>query len=227
MDSVPLLIGTTNPAKADRLQRCVDGWVLDLRSSASFPGHEEAPTEVGDSHLLIAVNKAIHWSKIAGIPAIASDGGLTIPALGNGWDSLTTKRAAGPDADDNSRIDHLLRVTEGLDGDARRADWHEAVAIVDGERVLGTWLVEGPIGVIARQPSGTRIDGFWAASLWYFPSFGRTYSELSASQLRSVGDPWTRLVEQIQMWLSDHRALGGRAIEPRPDSPDGDRRRGD
>ncbi|MDA1096048.1 MAG: hypothetical protein O3B84_02170 [Chloroflexi bacterium] len=223
----PLLIATTNPAKAERLRRCLDGWALDLRKLASLPDREEAPAEVGDSHLAIATAKAIHWSQTAGIPAIASDGGLTIPALGVGWDSLTTKRSAGPDADDDRRIAHLLRVTQGLDGDARRAGWHEAVAIVHGERILGTWLVEGPIGMIAHQPSGTRINGFWAASLWYFPSLGKTYSELSASQLRFVGDPWTRLVEEIQVWLSNQRGLGGRAMVREQESANQDDGSGD
>ena len=40
------------------------------------------PEETAESHEAIAVEKAVEWSRLAGMLAIASDGGLVVPSLG-------------------------------------------------------------------------------------------------------------------------------------------------
>ena len=197
-----ILLGSTNPAKIDRLRDCFDGWAFDFISVDELPP-DEPPEETGSTHLEIAEAKAVAWAKISGGLAIASDGGIDIPALGPNWDSLLTRRAAGEGATDEDRIRHLLALMEHLHTDAEReATWREAVAIATPSGIVQTWEVEGPTGVIRNEPSVKRIEGFWLAGLWYIPALGKTYTELSVEELRPARDPWLRLKSQVQTWLA-------------------------
>lgn len=198
-----ILLGSTNVAKIDRLRDCLEGWSFDFVTIDELPQHQP-PEETGSTHLEIAETKAIAWARIGGGLAIASDGGIDIPALGRNWDSLLTRRAAGEDATDGDRIRHLLTLMEHLHTDAEReATWREALGIATPSSVVQTWEVTGPTGVIQNEPSTKRIEGFWLAGLWYIPVFGKTYTELSVEELRLAGDPWLNLKAQVQEWLTD------------------------
>ena len=113
---------------------------------------------------------------------------MEIPALGPDWDSLLTRRAAGPEATDEDRIIHLLSLMAPFDAPSdRRTSWHEALAIANPAGVIHMWETHGPTGIIRHESSTSRIEGFWAASLWYFEQFSKTYTELSPSSLSKSG----------------------------------------
>ncbi|MCY4576105.1 MAG: hypothetical protein OXC55_05860 [Chloroflexi bacterium] len=197
-----ILLGSTNLAKIDRLRDCLEGWSFDFTTVNELPPHEP-PEEEGNTHLEIAEAKAVAWAQISGGLAIASDGGIDIPALGLNWDSLLTRRAAGEHATDEDRITHLVQLMDHLQSDEEReATWKEAVTIATPNGVIQSWEVTGPTGIVRRQPSESRIEGFWLASLWHFPDLGKTYTELTTAELHAIGDPWLNLKSQIQTWLS-------------------------
>ncbi len=206
-----ILLGSTNPAKIDRLRDCLDGRSFDFVTVNELPPHEP-PEETGSTHLEIAEAKAVAWAQISGGLAIASDGGIDIPALGPNWDSLLTRRAAGEDATDEDRVRHLLALMKHLKSYAdREATWNEALAIASPSGTVQTWVVTGPTGIVQNEPSDKRIEGFWLASLWFFPEMGKTYTELSADELADIGDPWLNLKSQIQTWLAGGGYEGLRA----------------
>lgn len=197
-----ILLGSTNPAKIDRLRDCLGGRPFDFITIDELPPHEP-PEETGNTHMEIAEAKAVAWAQISGGLAIASDGGIDIPALGPNWDSLLTRRAAGENATDEDRVRHLLALMEHLESDAdREATWREALAIASPSGIVQTWEVTGPTGVMRNEPSAKRIEGFWLASLWFFPEMDKTYTELSAGELADIGDPWLNLKSQAQAWLA-------------------------
>ena len=197
-----ILLASTNPAKIDRLRDCLTGWPFQLITVDKLPPHEP-PEESGHTHREIAESKALAWSRIGGCLAIASDGGIDIPALGPNWDSLLTRRAAGDDATDKDRITHLLSLMEHLQThEERSATWQEALTIAKPDGIVQTWEISGPTGVVRREPSQERIEGFWLASLWFFPEMGKTYTELTSDELHAIGDPWLNLKSHIQSWLS-------------------------
>lgn len=197
-----ILLGSTNPAKIGRLRDCLEGRSFDFITVNELPPHEP-PEEKGSTHLEIAEAKAVAWAQISGELAIASDGGIDIPALGPNWDSLLTRRAAGEDATDEDRIRHLLALMAHLESDAdREATWNEALAIASPSGIVQTWEVTGPTGIIRNEPSAKRIEGFWLAGLWYIPALGKTYTELSIEELRPTRDPWLRLAADVQRWLA-------------------------
>ena len=162
---------------------------------------EEVPAEVGSSHEENARLKAEAWSSTASLPAIATDGGLVIPALGPSWDSLLTHRFAGEVAADQTRIQRFLELIRPFHGEEREASWVEALAIAESGRSVGSWKVNGATGLIAEESSGGPLaPGFWVFSLWHFPEQGKTYNELDESELESLNDHWIQLRSLVQAY---------------------------
>ena len=199
MVTVDIVLATTNPAKQGKLLGLLDGLPLKPRPQVELGPEGEAPIEEGSSHEQNARHKAEFWSRAVGVQAIASDGGLLIPALGERWDSLFTHRFAGEDADDQARLSLLLQMMEPFRGEERRATWVEALAIAKDGRTVAAWQVRGPTGMLLeKQTSGPLVAGFWAFSVWHFPEFGKTYNELDEGELESIGDHWTQLKSLVQ-----------------------------
>lgn len=212
MNSHPVLLGTTNPAKQRSLGRLLQGLSLDPTPPEVLGLDHREPEEVGDTHEENARLKAQHWSRAGHMMAISSDGGLTIPALGRRWDSLLTRRFAGDEVDDGSRQESLLRLMKPFTGEERRASWVEALAIAEKGRTLASWQVEGASGLLLERPgAGPMVPGFWVFGLWYFPGLSKTYNELTEGELEHIGDHWTQLRSLVQRFFS-----GG--VGPPPDS---------
>jgi inosine/xanthosine triphosphate pyrophosphatase family protein len=188
-----ILLSTGNPAKQHTLKWLLEGLPLSPVTPGRL-GLRAAPREAGDTHEAIARAKARDWSRAASALAIASDGGLVLPALGTRWDSRRTHRFAGPAADDGQRLRGLLDLMRPYRGAEREASWIEAVAIADRGEVLASWELRGATGVIAESPGApAQATGFWAFSLWYFPQLGKTYNQLSLEEREELRDHWARL----------------------------------
>ncbi|MFL2640622.1 MAG: non-canonical purine NTP pyrophosphatase [Dehalococcoidia bacterium] len=201
-EKVPLFIGTLNPAKRERLAGCFSSWQFHLDFPRGIKLHE-IPEETGDTHKSNAVEKAKHWSSWASGHAVSSDGGLQIPILNNNWDSVYTHRFAGPDANDQDRIDALLERMSEYSDDERSAYWEESVALGYKGRLIKEWSVKSKLGRIALKPSEIKIHGFWAASIWVFPDIGKSYTELNQKELQKIGDPWVNIKNKIKMWMDN------------------------
>ena len=163
MRQTTILLATSNPDKQQALQTILEG----LSLSPVTPGHiglEFNPEERGETHLEVARDKAIQWSRASSNLAIASDGGLVVPALGSQWESLYTRRFVGEEpADDQTRVHRLLEMMRPYQGADRRASWVEALAIANRGRLLASWEVNGAAGVIAQEPPESLPDDsrFW------------------------------------------------------------------
>ena len=193
-----LLLATGNPAKEGKLRWLLQGLDVEPLSPGEL-GAVPMVAEEESTHLANAEGKALACSRWAGIPAIASDGGLVIPALGERWDALHTRRFAGEQADDQARLDRLLQLMAPYAGAEREAYWIEAVALADRGRLLKSWQVESPRGLLATEYDPAFIDpGFWAFSLWYLPQFGKTHAQLSATELERLDDHWARLRDLVR-----------------------------
>ena len=199
-----ILLATGNADKQRMLRWLLDG--LDVRSvTPAELGISADPDESADTHEAIARSKAEEWSRAAGIPAMASDGGLLVPALGANWESRYTRRFAGPAADDAERQRRLLALLEPYTGDDRRAAFVEGLAIADGGPAVASWEVSGATGTIVDvlPEGGARGtgDGFWVFPLWYFAEYGRTYDRLTEAERKALGDHWDTLRGLVQGFL--------------------------
>ena len=123
-----ILLATGNGDKQQTFRSLLDGLPL-LPVTPAELGINATPDEDGDTHEAIAREKAVEWSRAGSTLAIASDGGLVIPALGSRWESRHTRRFAGPEVDDSQRVDRLLELMEPFTDAARNASWAEAPRI--------------------------------------------------------------------------------------------------
>lgn len=197
-----ILIATANPAKQQRLRWLLRGSGLATTLPDAAKDWPRIPEDAA-SHAANARAKAIAWSRAADGLAIASDGGLAIPALGHQWEGLRTRRFAGPEATDAARTQALLRLMAGLPSQQRAAWWSESVCLANRGRVLRTWSADSPRGTIAAAYDPAKaIAGFWAFSLWIVPPYPRPYAELLPRQQARVDDHWSRLRAQVQQYFA-------------------------
>ena len=157
-----ILLATGNPAKQQKLAWLVEAINLSPTTPQQL-GLSGVPEEEGGTHHEIARAKAREWSLAGSTLAIASDGGLVLPALGDSWESLYTHRFAGPAANDQERTRRLLELMEPYQGGEREASWVEGLCVADRGRILASWELRGGTGIISEAPdSAPAIPGFWA-----------------------------------------------------------------
>lgn len=200
MSALRVILATANPAKAERLRRLCAGLTLALEDGREMTAAPETPEETGTSHMANAVLKAVAWSRaLDGAVTLASDGGLSIPALGADWRSLLTRRATeqaagGRAPTDADRARWLLAMLRRLKDGDRAAFWTEAVAIARRGVLTGAWEASGMRGAIAQDflPDAGTAGGFWVSGLWVSPS-GKRLWQLTPDELAGADEPWTRI----------------------------------
>jgi inosine/xanthosine triphosphate pyrophosphatase family protein len=198
-----LLLATTNPAKVARLRWVVEGLPFALRTPADYPALSPRVPEDGADFAANAAQKARVWSAAAdGALTLASDGGLDVPALGEQWIALRTRRNAGPDAGNADRVHHLLGLMRDLRGEQRRAYWHEALALARHGDLLQSWTATGDGGLIVEEPPPGPLDGaFWNESIRYYPAAGKLYRDLSVEEAERLDLVWPRLRAAVRAYL--------------------------
>ncbi len=197
--TLSVLLATTNPAKAARLRTLTAGIALTLLDASSIAPQPEVE-EDASSHLGNASRKAGVWSRAHPSVALASDGGLAIPALGDDWSSLVTRRGTGGDVSDEEHATRLLRRMRDLDGDRRAAHRVEAIALARDGALLGAWEASGYHGSIAADyvppPGGT--NGFWIGGLWVSGRSGKRDWELTEAEEAAEDEPWLTLTLPVR-----------------------------
>lgn len=171
-----------------------EGFTLRPQSEWGFP---EA-VEDGATFVENALKKARHAASQTGLPAIADDSGLVVPALG-GAPGIYSARYAGPESSDADNNHKLLQHLNGKQGKARRAYFHCAMVLLRH--------AEDPVPVIASAswwgeiaPSGRGAGGFGYDPLFWLADRGCTSAELDAAvknRLSHRGRASRRLVAML------------------------------
>jgi len=118
-----------------------------------------------------------------GYAAIADDSGLEVDAL-NGAPGVYSARYAGEPCNDSNNNQKLLSALDAVPDGKRGARFVSVVAYLDpatGETKL--FRGECP-GVILREERGQ--DGFGYDPLFYLPSLGKTYAEITTEEKNGV-----------------------------------------
>jgi XTP/dITP diphosphohydrolase len=170
-----LWCATGNPGKLREFRLAADRADVEVEL---IPGFRSLPpaAEDGDTFQENAVRKALHYSRHVSGLLFADDSGLEVDALG-GKPGVLSARYSGAGATDESNNRLLL---ENLRGAERRtARFVCAIALADGERLIGTWrgAVEGRI---LDAPCGS--GGFGYDPLFYHEPFGCTFGEATPEQ---------------------------------------------
>lgn len=139
-----------------------------------------------------ACKKAEMISRLLGVPVIADDSGLVVPALG-GSPGIYSARYAGSDCDDDKNNAKLMKEIVAIPKEKRQAIFVSVMALAfpEGE----THIVRGEVkGVILEEPRGS--GGFGYQPLFYLPEEGKTMAELADDRKNEIG----------------HRALATRGV---------------
>jgi XTP/dITP diphosphohydrolase len=165
---------TSNRGKLAELRALLEGTDITLHPQDDFgirPPDETAPTFVENALL-----KARHAALVTGLPALADDSGLSVPALG-GAPGVRSARFAGPECSDADNVERLLLLLESFPAANRAAQFHCVVVALrtptDPVPLIGSgsWY-----GWVAAEPRGAQGFG-------YDPVFVDARLKLTAAEL--------------------------------------------
>src|SRR4030042_2918200 len=168
-----LLLATTNRGKVREYRHLLSGLPFELVTPDEV-GIDIAVEENHPSYEENARMKAVAYAGASHLITLADDSGVEVNALG-GEPGIWSARAAGEEARDEGRIEHLLSRLKGVPWEKRTARFKcvIAVAIPEGK----TELCHGECqGLIAFEPKGE--TGFGYDPVFYLPEFEKTMAEL-------------------------------------------------
>ena len=171
-----LVLASGNPGKLREIGELLSPLRFQIVSQSEL-GIAEAQ-EPHDTFLENALAKARHASRAAGLPALADDSGLSVPALG-GAPGVHSAYYAGREG---SREERDRRNNEKLLAslkDDRRAHYTCVMVMVRNADDPSPLVAEGVWhGEIARAPRGS--NGFGYDPLFFVPELNRTAAELDS-----------------------------------------------
>ncbi|WP_028873998.1 RdgB/HAM1 family non-canonical purine NTP pyrophosphatase [Tepidiphilus margaritifer] len=173
-----VVLASNNAKKAAELEALLAplGWEVLAQGALGIPEAEEPyPTFLEN-----ALAKARHAAAASGLPAIADDSGLAVPALG-GAPGVRSARFAGEPRSDARNNAALLAAMQDLEGAARRAFFYSCVVFLRTADDPLPLVAEGRWwGEILTAPRGE--GGFGYDPLFYLPEWGKTAAELAPEE---------------------------------------------
>jgi XTP/dITP diphosphohydrolase len=177
-----LVLATNNEDKIRAIKNILGDLGIEIMTCQDFddfPKVEETGKTLKENAILKA--QAIH--KATGLPALADDSGLEVDYL-HGEPGLFSSRYAGPGCTYDDNNNKLLRKMQSVPKERRKAMFRCVIAICFGEGDTST--VEGTVdGYIAVAKSTSR-GGFGYDPVFFYPSLGKTFAELSLEEKNKI-----------------------------------------
>ena len=173
-----VVLASGNPGKLREIGAVLSPLSLEVVSQGDL-GIPEAP-EPHATFLENALAKARHASRASGLPALADDSGLCVPALGGepGVHSATYAGREGEREARDRRNNEKLLLSLRED---RKAYYYCIMVLMQHANDPRPLVAEGLWhGEIARAPRG--VNGFGYDPLFYLPGLGRTAAELDPAE---------------------------------------------
>ncbi|MGD2006669.1 MAG: RdgB/HAM1 family non-canonical purine NTP pyrophosphatase [Cellvibrionales bacterium] len=172
MASTNTVLASSNPGKLQELQLALQDTGLTLVTQDALG--VTAAVEDGQTFIENALKKARHAALHTGLPAIADDSGLVVPAL-DGEPGIHSARYSGRgDAGNNAK---LLSAMAELSGDDRSAWYFCVLVLLRSASDPAPLIAEGHWhGWIAEEPRGT--GGFGYDPLFRIDDQGKTAAQL-------------------------------------------------
>lgn len=178
-----LLIATKNPAKVIEITSFLSDLPIKTVSLKDLNISDDVE-EDGRDYWENSKKKAVYYSRIANLPAIADDGGLEISAL-NGAPGVKSRRWLGYHAEDEELIEYMKKVAYGLPDDNRTAYFKNVVTLALPTGAL--FQEYGKVkGIIAKKPLLKFLEGYPYRSFFYLPEAKKYYHESDLSDQEMV-----------------------------------------
>ena len=176
-----MLLATTNRGKLREYRQLFKGLPFTLVTPAD-EGIDITVEEKEETFEENARLKAVTYSRLSGLVALADDSGLEVDAL-DGGPGIISARFAGEHASDKDRVEYLLARLNEVPREKRTARFRCVIAIATPEG--RTELCDGECrGLIAFEPRGE--SGFGYDPVFYLPESGKTIAELSLETKNQV-----------------------------------------
>ena len=192
-----LVLASHNPGKIREIAALLAALSIEVLPQAQL-GIAEAD-EPHETFLENALAKARHASRAAGLPALADDSGLCVPALGGEpgvHSAYYGGREGGREQRDARNNEKLLRELKD-----NRAAYYACIMVLVRTASDPLPLVAEGLwhGEIARAPRGA--NGFGYDPLFYLPHVGKTAAELDPADKNRIshrGQALARLAELLR-----------------------------
>jgi XTP/dITP diphosphohydrolase len=162
--------------------------------------HSQAEFNVPDSpepyftFLENALCKARHAAKLTGLPSLADDSGICVPALGGAPGVFSARFAGEPKSDDRNN-QKLVQELQGFDD--RSAYYYCVLVFVRSENDPQPVIADGRWnGVIVDRPAGE--GGFGYDPYFFLPEFGKTAAQLTSIEKNGISHRAQALQALIQ-----------------------------
>lgn len=175
-----IVLASGNQGKLNELQAILKplGFHLIAQSEDQVPPYDET----GLTFLENALGKARHASEHTGLPAIADDSGLCVPAL-NGAPGIYSSRYAGVQASDSDNIQKLLHALK--EKPHTPAFFYSTLVYLDNPSDPTPLIAEGRLhGEITNDIKGNK--GFGYDPIFFLPSKDKTLAEISAEEKNAI-----------------------------------------
>jgi XTP/dITP diphosphohydrolase len=178
-----LLFATKNMNKLRELETLFSDVPIQLLGARDVNGPDVVEDQ--DTYIGNALKKAQEWFDATGIPTIADDSGLSIPALG-GWPGVFTHRIANSDAEREELIFRTL-------GDRPRAAQAITALVFHNEKIIFSVLrkLDGVL-VPGRGTNGFGFDRIFEVD-------GQTLAEMTAAEKNQISSRGIALQRMVQI----------------------------
>lgn len=193
-----LVVASGNAGKLREFERLLSPLGFDVVAQAELG--VDSPPEPHMTFLENALVKARHASLLTGLPALADDSGICVPALG-GAPGVHSARYAEPEAGMDQDALNNRKLVQALSALADRRAYYAAVLVFVSHAHDPLPLVAQGIwhGEVTAEPRGE--NGFGYDPHFFLPAFGKTAAELEPGEKNRVshrGQALTSLLTQLQ-----------------------------
>lgn len=196
-----VVIASNNPHKIAKLKAILEPYFDDIKSLVDYP-HLDKIDENGTTFAENAKIKAEDISRQLHTTVIATDGGAIIPALGESWNALHTRRFIGENKTDEDRVHKMLQM---MDGKTDRRVWFtEAYVLYENGKLLFETQVDSPVGNIKESWDGRMRPGAWLLALWHLPNRNKDFFDLTPDEIAAEENTWATLKQKIDSHFSDN-----------------------
>lgn len=190
-----LVLASHNAGKIKEMQQLLAPLAIKVIGLAEL--NLPAPDETGLSFVENAILKARAASLASGLPALADDSGLVVPAL-NGAPGIFSARYAGPNANDGDNFRMLLRDMVALTGAQRDAYFICCLAYVRHGQDPLPWLGQGQWHGSIVSPNGQ--EGFGYDPVFYVAHKDCTAAEMSPYEKAQISHRGQAMQQLLTAW---------------------------
>lgn len=193
-----IVIASSNRGKVSELQTLFAPLGFKLRPQSDYDMTD--CEETGLTFIENAIIKARHATEKSGLPALADDSGLVIPAL-EGEPGIYSARYAGVPSNSDANIEKVLSKLQGHQ--ARFAYFYCVLVLMQHSNDPVPLIAEGKWeGEIAASKAGE--NGFGYDPIFYLPERGATAAQLNEAEKNTISHrarAFKRLKQQLETLL--------------------------